>query len=349
MRRRYKISNNTEISGNRIGLLFDLIARRDDLTSSGDPYATFYYFNQQFNANEAVEKDWLNVKRAFMQLEEWYKDRWIYHLVGFLIWSGIRINALRQMAEQRTKKQFKEALRAAVLERTFQSAILGALSVDTLRKKIADIVANLTYGPDSKKIKPILLLFNLITMLQSKDSNLRFHFECFKKERWDIEHVRSIADAKPASRDEQNDWLQHCSVYLKAGDEAPELSFEIDTFLNLPKSVTANFDQLYEKVLNHFKVIADEERDHNICNLVLLDAGTNRSYKNAVFAIKRQRVLDLDKAGVFVPLCTRNVFLKCYSGRVGQAICWTQTDSESYQAEVIQVLVQFFEGGWIDA
>jgi len=46
-----------------------------------------------------------------------------------------------------------------------------------------------------------------------------------------------------------------------------------------------------------------------------LDAETNRSYKNAVFPVKRREILNRDRDGTFVPLCTKNVFLKCYSAR----------------------------------
>ena len=58
--------------------------------------------------------------------------------------------------------------------------------------------------------------------------------------------------------------------------------------------------------------------------MILLDEYTNRSYKNAVFAVKRQRLLSLDQAGIFVPLCTRNVFLKCYSPQVDKLMFWSE-------------------------
>jgi hypothetical protein len=79
-------------------------------------------------------------------------------------------------------------------------------------------------------------------------------------------------------------------------------------------------------------------------NLTLLDEGTNKSYKNAVFAVKRQRLLSLDQAGVFVPLCTRNVFLKCYSPRVGSVMFWGPEDRDAYQDVIIETLVRFFTG-----
>ena len=78
---------------------------------------------------------------------------------------------------------------------------------------------------------------------------------------------------------------------------------------------------------------------------MLLDFETNRSYKNAVFAVKRHRILSLDRHGIFVPLCTRNVFLKCYNPRVDHVMFWTEEDSNGYQQVMIDTLHKFLTGG----
>jgi len=103
---------------------------------------------------------------------------------------------------------------------------------------------------------------------------------------------------------------------------------------------------VYEKVLRHFREDQDNEADNGISNLVLLDYATNRSYGNAVFAVKRHRVLSLDRDGVFVPLCTRNVFLKCYNPQVEHVMFWTQEDRDGYRKVMIDTLHVFFTRGW---
>ena len=105
------------------------------------------------------------------------------------------------------------------------------------------------------------------------------------------------------------------------------------------------FDSLYERVREVFRETDNDETDHGIANLALLDQRTNRSYKNAVFAVKRQRVLSLDQAGIFVPLCTRNVFLKCYSPQVDNVMFWSKADRNGYMEVMLNTLVQFFQGG----
>ena len=57
-----------------------------------------------------------------------------------------------------------------------------------------------------------------------------------------------------------------------------------------------------------------------------------------------QRLVLKDQAGIFVPLCTRNVFLKCYSPYVAHAMFWSEEDRDGYQAVLSESLVQFFTG-----
>ncbi len=133
--------------------------------------------------------------------------------------------------------------------------------------------------------------------------------------------------------------------YLEAEAQAEELRASIAGFLQLPRNEASHdvFDPLYERVLAHFGESGDGEAEHGLGNLTLLDRSTNRSYRNAVFAIKRKSVLELDQAGIFVPICTRNVFLKCYSGEVGHALRWTRSDQEGYLDTIGKVLSAFFD------
>src|SRR6185503_2461349 len=133
-------------------------------------------------------------------------------------------------------------------------------------------------------------------------------------------------------------------------NEAAELQSEIQAFIDLPvvERTDTAFEGVHENVLRHFKEDREGEADDGISNLVLLDAATNRSYGNAVFAIKRQRILSLDRDGVFVPLCTRNVFLKCYSRKVDHLMFWTQDDRDDYREVLIDTLHAFFANGWTD-
>ena len=118
----------------------------------------------------------------------------------------------------------------------------------------------------------------------------------------------------------------------------------INAFIKQSKKADSNeaFEVLYKKLLAFFQENDEAPTDNGISNLTLLDKATNRSYKNAVFAVKRKAVLALDQSGIFVPLCTRNVFLKCYSPQVDNVMFWSKNDREAYLAEITRALVGFF-------
>jgi hypothetical protein len=343
------LSNDSGEDGNRIGFLFDLVARAEGMPSSSDAYATFYHYSDKLNAEGSdPEQAWLAITDAYTLLEEWFDDRRLYHLVGFLIWEDADINELLALAAGTTKKAMRQALRQKIFRLTVGDDDLTALTPAEVEERIADRVDLLQYGRNSQ-IGSILLLFNLATLLQSRESNMRFQFESFKTFRWDIEHIRSVASDQPGSRTGRIEWLEHCAGYFEATGQHQELRTEIQQFIGLPhaQATDAVFEVLYEKVLKAFQE-SDGEPDDSLANLALLDARTNRSYKNAPFAVKRRRVLSLDRDGIFVPLCTRNVFLKAYSALVDHTMFWTQTDKDAYRKAMISVLGTFFTGGWID-
>lgn len=345
------LSNNIEQNGGRIDFLFELAARQQGMTPDGDKYATFNHFNQKLSDKDADRaKAWLDIKNIYMLLAEWFDDRRLFHLVGFLIWDGMDVNDLRTMTASSRKCDLKEKLRTKAIERAFRSAPPG--EDETWQEWISKGLDNLTYPRDRRRIKAILLLFNLATLLQHSQSNIRFHFEGFKTARWDIEHVRSVASAELGSPTQQTEWLTHTLHYLKlAGQDADstKLQAQIESHLALPpKAGMAAFEALYSVVLSHFHENDETEPDNGIANLALLDQETNRSYKNAVFPVKRQRVIELDEHGVFVPHCTRNVFMKCYSPTVDHAMFWTQPDRDGYRQTLGDTLHTFITGDWIN-
>ena len=94
---------NPEIVQNRIGFLFELITRSDGLPPSAkhDAYAIFYAYNKKLKEEGLEAKDeWLRVKQTFMLLEEWYEDRTLFHIVGFLVQQGMEIAQIQALAER---------------------------------------------------------------------------------------------------------------------------------------------------------------------------------------------------------------------------------------------------------
>lgn len=343
----YFVSNDLDRAQNRIGLLFELVANVEGIPEAfkHDPYGIFFTFGMRLKQPVvSLEAEWRKIKQAFLLLEEWYEDRVLFHMIGYLISENTAINSIRELSSNCSKSGFQQRLRQEIFAKAIDAKAIWPLSKQEVRELVAERLDTLKYP--SPKIKSLLLLFNVATLLQNTQSNLRFQFDSFKGASWNIEHVRSITADKPERHHERVKWLGNCLSYLESGSAEPELQKSIRSFLALPQIDAGNdiFDPLYERVLAHFNEGSDEAADHSIANLALLDEHTNKSYKNAVFAVKRQRLLQLDQAGIFVPLCTRNVFLKCYSPEVGSMMFWGEEDSAGYLEVMTNTLADFFGG-----
>lgn len=345
----YFMSNQNPSGQNRIAFIFDLIARTEGISEelANDAYGIFYFFNQRMRREGSnPENEWRKIKQTYLMLEEWFEDRTLFHMVGFLVCQDFAINDLQKQTKNFTKSEFEQYLKKVIYERIIAKKTLCPDDETSVRIDVEDSLDSLKYDTKKRLLTATLLLFNVATLLQNQRSNLRFQFDSFKTEQWDIEHIRSVANDKPDRDYKQKEWLQICLGYLKLQDDASELCSKISAFIDLSQGQATNekFDNLYEEILKYFREATEGEAVNGIGNLTLLDKHTNRSYQNAPFAIKRQQLLELDRHGIFVPLCTRNVFLKCYSPQVDSAMFWSEEDQQGYTEAISTVLVQFFCG-----
>ncbi len=207
-------------------------------------------------------------------------------------------------------------------------------------KKFSDFqVAELDYSEqsDRKNIKNIILLFNIISIVKNADSNYRFQFGRYKDEKWNIEHIHSIKSDMPLRVEHQKSWLQ--SVLEFTQDE--QLKAKISKWLDAQEE---EFESLYNEVLKKYSEIEDKKENddvNDISNLTLLDEKTNKGYKNAIYPIKRKIIIQKDQDGTFIPLCTKNVFLKYYNESVEQMLIWGKSDRDSYKKAIIETLKEF--------
>lgn len=99
--------------------------------------------------------------------------------------------------------------------------------------------------------------------------------------------------------------------------------------------------------IEHIHATADESdiADDSIGNLTLLSADINRSYKNKPFSEKRKEIRNRDANGMFIPVCTKNVFQKQYSDTINTMENWDDYDKESYIKAMYSTLISFWNGG----
>jgi hypothetical protein len=345
----YFLQNTDLDDANRIGLVFRLAARMEGNAISGEDYAVFSHFSDLLSSELSAEIEWRKVKDIFMALEEWYEDRYLFHIIGFILnqtGGGLpTITELLEDSQTSSKHDFSRSLRNRVY-RMMLGNDLSAIANDELGEEISNLCRTVDYA-NTPKVRSLLLLFNLATLLEDPRSNIRFQFDSFKRESWDIEHIRSVSDERPSRPQAQEEWLNHCLTFLRSatGEAEQALSESIAAYLdqNTEPGNQGTFEEIDGEILSFFHEAA-AGFDHDLANLTLLDSRTNRGYQNAVFAVKRSVLLKNDRSGIFVPLCTRNVFLKCYSRTVGNVMFWAEQDAQDYLDAISGTLTRFFHG-----
>jgi hypothetical protein len=336
---------NDQPGANRIEKIFDLIAQHDmeGKHQSFEELVSFHHFNYLLSEKGERPLDvWDRVKRYFMTLDEWYRDAKLFHLIGFLISEGESVLALIKLSQANSKTGFQKRLKQRIQERFMPGS--SGKNRSELESLLREFLEDLEYGTNSAKIKSILLLFNVASIIANSKSIVRFRFDYFKKESWDIEHIRSVKSGRPTANVEKRPWLEAVRDYFAATGENQILRQRAEVMLVSRGYTTGNeFDLLYDDILKCFGENESTEAENGVGNLALLDSGSNRGYKNAVFPIKRRRLLQYDQEGTFVPLCTRNAFLKSYSkGAMEKMFFWSAEDQADYREAMMKTLTDFF-------
>ena len=372
----------------RIDFIFDLVKEALIDKTKADSnidgvYSTFNFFYKYFMKKENKQKKdelldlcWNYVNKYFQTFVEWFNDLELYHYIGFLIEQKVTLDNILVKWEGTTKGEtntnkiiFKNHIKNEI------KRIINSIGIDTpLKEKIFD---------DKKKWKPLLLLHNIQTVINQnielKNQNkyrqsvfYKFPFHLYKKEKWDVEHIAPVTPSNLDKKKDQDEWLECCLLsdlleltqenirdYLKNRDKNKDFDEDGKIFKNLAKDIT-------EFVLEK-KLELDEKNKNKIWNFVLLDSSSNRSYKNALFAVKRRFIIGKDqgckwifnsinkewsmekrnqednKEGLiaFVPPVTKNVFLKYYSGSRVTMREWSKEDAEKYLNNIKDTLKEF--------
>ncbi len=300
----------------RIELLFEILSgvKNTEL----DRYAIYRHFSDMAKEGD-LSHAWADIKKIFLTFKFWFKDIEYYHLVGFLVASNIlSIEKIYNAAKDRTKNDFNIFLRENIKEKI----------------KIKNI-DGLDYEKNRKDIENILLFFNIATILNNKSSNIRFSFSEFATKRWSLEHIHAQNDKGLKDKKAQDMWLENMKKYI----EEDAIKKKIDSFIKGIKN--SHFSELQTQILNRF---GDEEllNMHGIENLALLAAENNSSLSNGSFIEKREKIIEMDKNGEFIPICTKNVFLKYYSNELSNVYFWSKQDQEDYKGSIIKTLENFF-------
>lgn len=278
----------------RMDFLFSVILNVKSEEARHNPLCVYSCFEKSVlnekDLADNLRSQWEEILRCWWWMQSCHADVEAFHLLGWLsLFTKRETRVLySEWKEESQIKSFKLALRTSV------AVSIGDNSFDSFR-----------YGDcDSETLCKVFVLLN---MLEAERHGIRFRFDLYRNDTWDVEHIASQTD-NPLDKDEsREEWLR---------------------LTNAEKSD---------------KVVEDKDKDE-MGNLALLDSGTNRSYKNEIFPAKRRRILQEARGnGVYVPPCTEAAFTKSYSPEAAQMRYWGESDAANYHAVMKHLFENFME------
>lgn len=372
----YFISDDRASAQTRIDTLFDFVTQRPEASDSDYSYREFqklYDFCREQERGLDSEKRtgewasdinnmqdaWKQVRNTYDRLVAWHEDNLFYHYVGYLVALGFTPLQIYNHLEQEkhavkdhewTVEDTKQSLRRMMMLR-FK---------DGPRYLSKEDIDNFEYGSDY--VSRILLLFNIESC--RKGHNTRFAFDNYKKEQWDVEHVDSQNDATLQEYDDRMRWLRQVRFILEMEGTTRSLELaetcgrHISVFERNGKVNVDTYRDFYITINKYYSreggereedVDLKNKRKDYLSNLTLLDSSTNRAYKDAPFAYKRYYLIEKDKEGkCFIPLCTRNLFLKYFSDSNSNAsyldnMRWNSADRADYMKAIHKAVDPIFD------
>lgn len=314
-----------------ISLLLETLADTIERPPHG-PRPPFHTFETLRRAIEDSPKQvWEDIQDLHSLLLGWYEDRNFYHWIGYLIAVGDRFASIVSLASGLTKTQFVDALEARIRTRLGRSA---------------EQVKELTYP--SKECTEVLLLMNVEAVRRRVASSERYSFRAHASAAWSLEHIHAQNAESLRTTEQWTDWLRlHHDAFasLPSSDQSERqgLLNDIESALDASVLTEVKFRSLEQRVIQAFSAgEPDTDEVHSISNLALLSSGDNSALSNSVFEVKRREILRRDKAGSYIPACTRDVFLKYYTETDAQQIhFWGPQDREGYLKAMLSFVNRF--------
>ena len=337
----WRFINPPKLYQNHIEFIFDLVATKYESNiqfkiNKEDRLRAFYIFNELITKNIKIYEEskfnntrdflWDEIKTYYRTFVEWYSSKdeegkyTYFHLIGFLLQiGGVKnsIENLKELSETNSKPQFIEKLKTKI------KSHFGEVNFNEIG-----------YDDNKEKAKNVLLLFNVIVTMNG--GFVKFSFDRISS--WSLEHIHAQQSEEITKEIDKRQLLeeqkQDSFICKHEG-----LLDEITALLAQSEIDQIRFTILQQKI---FDLSSDAGSTiHSIKNLTLLTPSDNSSLNNAPFHRKRDKIKELDEKGSFIPICTKNVFLKYYSKNVEQNFKWDKKDMDAYLAEMKTILKNY--------
>lgn len=362
----------------RINLLLILNSEIDSINNVQN-YNLFSEYYKKMK-NNSYSDIWAKIKQIYYTLKEWYHNYEMYHYIGYLTNLGYNLKTLynkyhntsEQNSNNNNTKQNSNNTneKITILNKKIQRGIIKEI----VKEKINQInIEELSFNK-KENIKKILLFLEIYSAIKANENSVgklnneviyRFPFNLYTNEQWDIEHISSQTENRFQKNEDKLIWLENNIKYYKSNEykfnkiitnlNTYECNFLLDIISdnskNLKDILKDNVEDITKKwdcIFNSFTIDVEEQsqlddnQKNSIGNLVLLNSKINRSYKNAIFPVKRMVIVEESKKNTFIPVNTKNAFLKYYnSDETGTLNQWNIDDYENYTSHIFNEIKDF--------
>ena len=176
------------------------------------------------NDAQNAEHLWEKVLNIFETLLDWYDNNTIYHLLGLLVLLDENTGPAKIISKRycfyqdHTRDAFKQDLFDVIKDilngilcenRNGNEGLNNAQNEPLDKARILQVLSSLEYGDakTNKKIKKLMLVYNVAVLITSKNEHERFPFNLYKKDQWDIEHINPQTPPEE-NRDNLKVWLE---------------------------------------------------------------------------------------------------------------------------------------------
>lgn len=344
------VSNRPDDSRrNNIEVLFDLMSKKRVGTewSKQDPLYTFLYFVEEIEKSGA-RRVWQQVEQQFAMLCGWMENRDYYHKIGFLNAvekdDSVMTDLLSYASSHRKREMMSE------IDRRIASHIASPKRWTELSYLVQE---------DYTLMRKLLFLYN-VELHRCNDTFGFFPFYKFKPlSDWTLEHIHAQNSDKLPSDERQVwiDWLSENISVLKEIRCREQEADKKDALLSELQSLKADLERkekktgfqtvcaYFDKVVdfyNHLNraVTQESEREaegddsaadamHSLTNMTLLSGDVNAAIGCSVFAVKREKIMEMHNNGMYFPVGTLSIFNKSLTPHP-QLYSWSEADRKHY-------------------
>ncbi|MCI6782373.1 MAG: DUF262 domain-containing protein [Lachnospiraceae bacterium] len=331
----YFLTNKTSaVYQTRIDLVLDLISGKP--ADNREKYYTFFKFDEM-RQTKKIDSIWRSIQQTFLVLKDWHGNHELYHKIGYLIASGtLTLQKIFDISRDKTKDDFRNSL---------DDFIRNSIRI---KGNYSDLSYEKTQ--DRRKITTLLLLFNVESVRRNGEHSQWFPFDKYKFGRdgnvtWSLEHIHAQQSEGLRTQEMWKKWLElHIPSVKSVSDTPDELIGLMKSAIAKEKLERQEFDAIQQKVMELLSVKGNTEYLHSIANMALLSTADNAALNNSTFDVKRNEIIKMDKAGQYIPFCTRMVFLKYYTpSEDNQLHFWGHTDRVAYVEAMNKVLANYLE------